>query len=59
MGYIESRSKDYHAACRDIVDKLKVLGFCAGQVFSINVHNNNPDGDAIVCAHWHAEPVGM
>merc|ERR1712072_81844 len=59
MGYLEVRhSGSWQGACEDLVAQLKELGFCAGQIYSIDAHNNGPDEDAIVSAHWHGDPLG-
>merc|ERR1712183_671216 len=59
MGYLEVRnSHAWQACCEDLVAQLKELGFCAGQIYAIDVHCNNPDEDAIISAHWHDDPIG-
>ena len=59
MGHTEVRNEEsWQAALEEMVERLKELGFCAGQIYSIDVHNNGPDVDCIVSAHWHGEPVG-
>merc|ERR1712189_22216 len=59
MGYLEVRNADsWQGACEDLVAQLSDLGFHAGQIYAIDVHNNGPDEDAIISAHWHSDPVG-
>merc|ERR1712221_45315 len=40
MGYLEIRSHAWQPACEDIVAQLQELGFCSGQIYAIDVHNN-------------------
>jgi len=58
MGFLEVRADTWQGACEEMVNKLKDLGFCAGQIYAVDVHNNGPDEEAIVSAHWHGEPLG-
>jgi hypothetical protein len=57
--HLEVRNADsWVGACDALVAQLKELGFCAGQIYSIDVHNNGPDDDAIISAHYHGQPLG-
>ena len=59
MGYTEIRNGDsWQGACEDMVNAINDLGFHPGQIYSIDVHNNGPDEDCIISAHWHSDPVG-
>lgn len=59
MGYTEVRhAESWEDGITNLINKLKELGFNAGQVYSIDCHNNAADGEAIISAHWHGEPVG-
>ena len=59
MGFIEVRhSGSWQGACEDLVSKLKQRGFYKGQVWSIDAHVNDPNGDAILSVHWNGEPSG-
>merc|ERR1712042_45972 len=58
MGYLEIRSHAWQAACEEIQNQLRELGFLAGQIYAIDVHNNGPDEEAIISAHWHDDPIG-
>merc|ERR1712062_396128 len=58
MGFIEVRSHAWQDGCEDLVNQLRELGFHAGQIYAIDVHNNGPDEEAIISAHWIGDPVG-
>ena len=59
MGFFEVRhAGSWQGACEDLVAQLKQRGFYKGQVWSIDAHVNDPDGEAIISVHWNGEPAG-
>merc|ERR1712062_821216 len=59
MGYLEVRhAGSWNGACQDIVAKLKQYGFYKGQIWGVDAHVNDPNGDAIISVHWSGQPSG-
>ena len=59
MGYLEVRhSGSWEGACQDLVNQLKQRGFYKGQIWAIDAHVNDPNGEAIISVHWCGEPAG-
>merc|ERR1712126_50258 len=59
MGYLKvTQPGDWIPVLEQMVKQLQQQGFHRGQIYSIDVHNNGPDADGIVSAHWTGQPVG-